>query len=736
MINQNRKMKNMKLLGGLLVYVLLVVSAQATTFYVDASNPAPVSPFNSWGTAATNIQDAIDASTNGDLVLVTNGVYQYGGKVVVTDLTNRVVLDKAISVQSVNGPWVTTIQGAGNSNGTAAVRCAWLTNGASLTGFTLKFGATRASGGGVALVSGGGVWCASSNAMVNNCVLTANNASSGGAAAYQGTIRNCYMTGNSWNSSATVGVVANVVMNSCTVVSNAGWGVSIVGLLAATNCIFYYNADAPFIGTFAYSCAQRTLSGVGNFTNLPQLFGDGIHLFSTSPCIGAGTNLVSGTDIFGQTWSNPPTIGCVQWQGNPLVTKPVIQLATNFVGFTVTPLVTGQAPLTFTWLKDGLTLSDDGHYSGSQTASLLAAGVNYTDVGNYQLVVSNASGVVTSAVAQLVVHCVDIAGTNPVAPYLNWATAATNIQDAISAVTAGEIILVTNGLYAVGGKSMDGIITNRVSVDKAILLQSVNGPDNTIIQGAWDPTTTNGIGLGAVRCVWLTNNAVLSGFTLRGGATRVATPSGNASMSGGGVFGTSNNATLYNCVITANSAGYNGGGANAVTLNFCTLAANFCGGFAGAGAQGGGAANSNLRNCLVSANRADYDGGGVLKCKVLNSELFKNFAVNNGGAAYLGSLVNCTVVSNTVSGNGNLDGAVTSATLTNCIVYQNVIVQAGQSASNYASCTFSYSDTSPLPSGTGNIAVDPQVLADGVHLAATSPCLGAGTVRGFAFLDH
>ena len=454
-------MKNLKLLGGLLVGWLLALSAQATTFYVDASNPAPVSPFNSWSTAATNIQDAIDVSTNGDLVLVTNGVYQYGGKVVVSDLTNRVVLNKAISVQSVNGPWVTTIQGAVNTNGAAAVRCAWLTNGASLTGFTLRFGATRASGGGVALLSGGGVWCASSNAMVNNCVLTANNANFDGSAVYQGTIRNCFMSGNSSNSSSTVGVVASVVMNSCTVVSNAGWGVSGGGILSATNCIIYYNVNAPLIGTFAYSCAQRTLSGVGNFTNLPQFFGDGIHLLTTSPCIGAGTNLVSGTDIFGQTWSNPPTIGCVQWQGNPLVTKPVIQLATNFVGFTVTPLVTGQAPLTFTWLKDGLTLSDDGHYSGSQTASLLAAGVNYTDVGNYQLVVSNASGVVTSAVAQLVVHCVDIAGTNPVAPYLNWATAATNIQDAITAVGVGEIILVTNGLYAVGGKSMDGTITNR-----------------------------------------------------------------------------------------------------------------------------------------------------------------------------------------------------------------------------------------------------------------------------------
>lgn len=362
----------------------------------------------------------------------------------------------------------------------------------------------------------------------------------------------------------------------------------------------------------------------------------------------------------------------------------------------------------------------------------------------------------------------------PTPPYGSWETAASEIQRAVDAAAPGDEIVVTNGVYATGGRAIFGTMTNRVAVDKPVLLRSVNGPQFTLIQGANAPGGDNGDG--AVRCVYLTEGATLSGFTLTNGATRTA---GDLyqERTGGGVWRASTNAVLTNCVLAGNF-GYQAGGAYGATLDDClvignatpndgggafvsrlfncTLTGNQTGG-SGAGAfeselshctltnntaqagggggyfctldhctlngnsarqGGGGAFDGTLSNCIVSGNTAVFSsGGGVLMAKLYNCVLTDNSAYFGGGGASSCTLYNCTVTHNS-TGYG---GGVWNSSVYNCIVFFN---QAHFGA-NYNSTSLQYSCATPLPDGPGNLSADPQLLT-ATHLSVTSPCIGAG----------
>ena len=152
------------------ILYFLALSASATTCYVNVNSTNAQSPFLDWSTAATNIQDAVDVAVAGDEVVVMDGVYGVGGRVVYGAMTNRVAVDKPITLRSVNGPNATFIQGASPA-GNSAVRCVYLSDGAILSGFTLTNGATRNSGDLTRERSGGGLWCQSTNSFASNCVL-------------------------------------------------------------------------------------------------------------------------------------------------------------------------------------------------------------------------------------------------------------------------------------------------------------------------------------------------------------------------------------------------------------------------------------------------------------------------------------------------------------------------------------------------------------------------------------
>jgi hypothetical protein len=184
---------------GAALFLFSSGSALAEVHYVDVNSTNATPPFTNWTTAATNIQDAVDAAVAGDEIVVTNGIYNSGLRNNNAG-TSRVVVDKPLNVRSVNGPEVTQIHGFGIVGCNCLFRCAYLTNGATLSGFTLT--------NGWAYDKGGGVLCESGDAVVSNCVITGNKVlchyegayvtllEAKGGGAYGVTLNNCTLIGN------------------------------------------------------------------------------------------------------------------------------------------------------------------------------------------------------------------------------------------------------------------------------------------------------------------------------------------------------------------------------------------------------------------------------------------------------------------------------------------------------------------------------------------------------------
>ena len=322
-------------------------------------------------------------------------------------------------------------------------------------------------------------------------------------------------------------------------------------------------------------------------------------------------------------------------------------------------------------------------------------------------------------------------------PYTNWVGAATGIQYAISACVSGDVVWVSNGIYNIGGDTNqmgtpDNLgTTNRVSITtEYVTVRSLNNdPVNTIIVGGGTYNTSN-----AIRCVYMTNNTTLIGFTLTNGATR-------GTGVGANVLSQSTNTVISNCVMVAGKAGYNGGGAYYGTLYNCTITNNLGGSYAG-GAQAavlyncsiinntggngcGGVRNSTAYNCLLKDNYGGIVGaGGALDSTLYNCVIVSNFSASAGGGIMGGAIYNCTVISNAATTSG---GGVTNAGVYNSIVYFNT----APSGSNWVNLTWATNSCiAPNPGGVGNITGDPMFVNKGAgnyRLAVNSPCINTGT---------
>jgi PKD repeat protein len=723
-----------------------------------------------------------------------NTAVQNGG-----GLYKGAVTDSVIASNTVTG---TSYDGGGYWGDTAAndrlVACLIVGNSARNGGgvYTAVLSncvvqANRALGTTAATGSGGGYYVnVAAGYQVFNTRFLDNEANYQGGGAYQGKFFNCVFSGNRAAQAGGAYLATGYQLNSCSVMGNTAtnlYGGTFNGTIS--NSIVMANAavTSPNYsgGTFRHSCADPLPTGAGN-TNLNPLVSGYCdpHLLPGSPLIGVGAVnawMANATDLDGdaRVSAGLVDIGADQFTGSTLegALEVSIVAVTNVWAVNWPNSLRAEATGKVKWIAwsfgDGATAGDVNPVTHS-----FAAPGPYT----VTVTVSNETHSATATYAITVVDYIVYASPTGghVAPFASWADAATNLQAAVDAVSMpGGRVLATNGVYAIGARRASGqTVTNRLVLDKAVRVESVNGPEVTSIAGRWHSEATP-LGASAIRGVYIGGSAILCGFTVSNGATASATGTpGNGH--GGGLF-LEAGGVATNCVVSGCRAWAGGGAASlsgaAGDLRGCLVTNNAALGVSVTSSQGGGSAYLNAVGCLLVSNTAYY-GGGTYDCIQEACLLSDNMASGYGGGAYFGTLTRCHVRNNTASATG-LGGGVYDATLFSCLISGNTAQSGGgvygsTAGKSMRNCTVvgntatyappnnggggfyssggtylvlnsiiyyniaplvsniyggsvSYTCSLPLPAGTGNRDEAP-MLADlsSARLLSGSPCVGVG----------
>jgi predicted outer membrane repeat protein len=237
------------------------------------------------------------------------------------------------------------------------------------------------------------------------------------------------------------------------------------------------------------------------------------------------------------------------------------------------------------------------------------------------------------------------------APWGDYAT----IQAAVDAAAAGDELWVREGTYA---------LSSEIVVDESIAIYGgFAGGETTRDERDWNAHPTIIDGQHGSRCLRITADARIDGFTIRRGQDAAEY------SNGGGIYVAGAAPVIANCLIADNSASWRGGGVfndgASPTIDKCTFSGNQSGGGGGAMANAGSSAPV-ISNSSFDENEALYTGGAIYddygsspiiqKCHFTRNRTRHDdmgSADSSGGAVFIGShssalIEDCTFTENSV----------------------------------------------------------------------------------------
>ncbi len=221
------------------------------------------------------IQEAIDASVDGGTISVNDGTYT----------ENITFSGKALSIISVNGSAVTTIDGA--LAGTTVTIDAGPASDCILSGFTIING----SG-----VDGGGIYSQYGNVTISDCIITNNTAYSLGGGIFSDsgalTVTNCDISNNTalYGGGLYVRSSTAATLSRCTITNNTSTDLGgaircYTSTMTITNATIANNTSNTYGGAVAADTSALSIMNCTISSNFAATDGGGVYNYTTSSTI-------------------------------------------------------------------------------------------------------------------------------------------------------------------------------------------------------------------------------------------------------------------------------------------------------------------------------------------------------------------------------------------------------------------------------------------------------------------